>query len=169
MNFGLMFANAGPFTDPHVFAHLATTSEHVGIESLWAVEHVVVPVGYASTYPYDPSGKMPGDHSSPIPDPLIWLTWAAAHSETIKLATGILIVPQRNPAVLAKEVASLDVLSNGRLLFGIGVGWLEEEFDALGVPFERRASGPTSTSRRCGRCGPATMSTSTASSSIGRR
>jgi probable F420-dependent oxidoreductase len=81
---------------------------------------------------------MPGDAETVLPDPLIWLTWVAAHSRTIKLATGILILPQRNPAVLAKEVATLDYLSGGRVLLGIGVGWLEEEFRALGVPFERR-------------------------------
>lgn len=138
MNFGLMFANAGPFTDPHVFAHLATTSEHVGIESLWAVEHVVVPVGYASTYPYDPSGKMPGPDDSPIFDPIASLAYAAALTSKIRLATGVVILPQRHPFYIAKEAATLDVLSGGRAILGIGVGWLEEEFNALGIPFQSR-------------------------------
>jgi probable F420-dependent oxidoreductase len=88
------------------------------------VEHVVVPAGYESAYPYDPSGKMPGPEDSEIPDPLMWLSYLAAATSRIKLATGILILPQRNPVVLAKELATLDVLSGGRLLLGIGwVGW----------------------------------------------
>ena len=117
--------------------HLGKLTEPLGFDSLWTVEHVVVPDSYESEYPYDPSGKMQGA-SSPMPDPLIWLSYVAHATSTIKLGTGILIVPQRNPAVLAKELATLDVLSNGRMLLGVGAGWLEEEFDALGVPFERR-------------------------------
>lgn len=138
MKFGLLFANIMGFATPKGAAELAQGAEAAGFDSLWTVEHVLWPADYASQYPYDPSGKMAGDHSSVIPDPLIWLTWAAAHTQTIKLATGILILPQRNPAVLAKEVATLDQLSEGRAILGIGVGWLEEEFDALGVPFAKR-------------------------------
>src|SRR4029079_5817200 len=115
------------------------TAERVGLESLWTVEHVVIPVGYASTYPYDPSGKIPAPDQVPIPDPLVWLSYAAAVTKTIKLATGILILPQRHPIYVAKEVATLDILSHGRVILGIGVGWLKEEFDALGVPFDERA------------------------------
>jgi probable F420-dependent oxidoreductase len=81
---------------------------------------------------------MPGGEESPIPDPLIWLSFVAAATTRIKLATGILILPQRNPVVLAKELATLDQMSLGRMLLGIGVGWLEEEFDAIGVPFSER-------------------------------
>jgi probable F420-dependent oxidoreductase len=83
---------------------------------------------------------MPGPEESPIPDPLVWLTWIAAATSTLKLATGILILPQRNPVVLAKEVATLDQLSGGRVLLGIGSGWLEEEFQAIGVPFAERGA-----------------------------
>jgi probable F420-dependent oxidoreductase len=138
MDFGIAFANTGPFTQPDAALDFARAAEAAGFESLWTVEHVVVPEGYESTYPYDPSGKMPGGERMPIPDPLIWLTYLAAATERIKLATGILILPQRNPVVLAKELATLDALSGGRLLCGIGVGWLEEEFDAIGVPFSDR-------------------------------
>lgn len=113
-------------------------AEAAGFESVWTVEHVLYPEGYESTYPYSPTGKMPGTADSPIPDPMTWLAFVAATTSTIKLATGILIVPQRNPAVLAKEVATVDALSEGRVMLGIGVGWLEEEFDALGVPFSNR-------------------------------
>jgi probable F420-dependent oxidoreductase len=119
---------------------LARMAEEAGFESLWAVEHVVVPAGYKSQYPYSPDGRMPGREEVSIGDPLIWLTYAAAVTERINLATGILILPQRNPVLLAKECATLDTLSNGRLLLGIGVGWLEEEFAALGIPFERRGA-----------------------------
>ncbi|HEV7761805.1 MAG TPA: LLM class F420-dependent oxidoreductase [Acidimicrobiales bacterium] len=138
MKFGIMFANTGPYTTPEGARALGQAAEDAGIESLWAVEHVVVPKGYASQYPYDPSGRMPGPEDSPIPDPLVWLTYMAAVTTTVKLATGILILPQRNPLVLAKECATLDQLSGGRLLLGVGAGWLEEEFDALGVPFASR-------------------------------
>lgn len=138
MKFGIIFANTGPFSDGAAAATMARAAEEAGFESLWTVEHVVVPSGYESTYPYDPSGKMPGPEESPIPDPLVWLSFVAGATSTIRLATGILIVPQRNPVVLAKEVATLDHLSGGRMELGIGVGWLEEEFDAIGVPFSER-------------------------------
>lgn len=138
MDFGIAFANTGPFTRPDAAAEFAVAAEQAGFESLWTVEHVVVPAGYESTYPYDPSGKMPGGEKSPIPDPLIWLSYVAAVTRTINLATGILILPQRNPVVLAKELATLDRMSDGRMHLGVGVGWLEEEFDAIGVPFAER-------------------------------
>jgi probable F420-dependent oxidoreductase len=138
MKFGIAFANAGRFAEPDAAVEMARAAEDAGFESLWTVEHVVVPSGYTSTYPYDPSGKMPGPEETPIPDPLIWLAYLASATSRIKLATGVLILPQRNPLVLAKELATLDQLSGGRLHLGIGVGWLEEEFDAIGVPFAER-------------------------------
>lgn len=140
MKFGIMFANAGPFAEPDMFAHLVTTAEAVGIESIWTVEHVLVPRGYESTYPYSADGKMPGPDEAPIPDPFVALSFAAALTKKIRLATGVLILPQRHPAYVAKEVASLDVMSKGRVTLGIGVGWLREEFDALGVGFDDRAA-----------------------------
>ncbi|HEX6424640.1 MAG TPA: LLM class F420-dependent oxidoreductase [Acidimicrobiales bacterium] len=139
MKFGIAFANTGPFATPAGASVMAEAAEQSGFESVWTVEHVVVPRDYGSTYPYSPDGKMPGGGAFDIPDPLIWLTWIAAHTTTLRLATGILILPQRNPVVLAKEVATLDALSGGRMLLGIGIGWLEEEFDVLGVPFADRA------------------------------
>lgn len=138
MKFGIAFANTGPFTHPANAVAFAQAAEAAGFESLWTVEHVVVPSNYESAYPYDPSGKMPGGEESSIPDPLIWLAFIASATSRINLATGILILPQRNPVVLAKELATLDQLSGGRLRLGIGVGWLEEEFDAIGVPFADR-------------------------------
>ena len=138
MKFGIVFANTGPFAQPELALEFACAAEAAGFESLWTVEHVVVPKGYESTYPYDPSGKMPGGESSPIPDPLIWLSYLAAATSRIQLATGVMILPQRNPIVFAKEVATLDQMSAGRVQLGVGVGWLKEEFDAIGVPFSER-------------------------------
>lgn len=140
VKFGIIFANTGPFIDPVAAADMARAAEAAGFESLWTVEHTVVPAGYQSTYPYDPSGRMPGGDDVPIPDPLIWLSYLAGVTTTLRLATGILILPQRNPVVLAKEVATLDYLSGGRVDLGVGIGWLEEEFDAIGVPFSERAA-----------------------------
>src|SRR5689334_20693406 len=140
MKFGLMFANAGPLGGPDMTVAVAQLCEELGFESLWTVEHVVVPSGYESEYPYSPDGRMPGGESVPIPDPLVWLAFVAGVTTRIRLATGILILPQRNPLVLAKELATLDLLSRGRMELGVGVGWLREEFDALGVPFERRGA-----------------------------
>jgi probable F420-dependent oxidoreductase len=107
---------------------------------MWTVEHVVVPNRYQSRYPYSPSGRMgSGLEDYPIPDPLIWLAYVASATRTIKLGTAILILPQRNPVVTAKAVATLDHLAGGgRVLLGIGVGWLAEEFAALGLPFADR-------------------------------
>ena len=138
MKFGIVFANTGPFVDPDGAVEMARAAEAAGFESLWTVEHTVVPAGYESTYPYDRSGRMPGSDDAPIPDPLVWLAFLASATSTINLATGILIQPQRNPVVLAKEVATLDHLSGGRVQLGVGVGWLEEEFDAIGIPFTER-------------------------------
>lgn len=139
MKFGIAFANVGPFVQPEEAAFLARTAEEAGIESLWTVEHVAVPEGYEAQYPYSADGKMPGPENSPIPDPLLWLAYVAAETSRIRLATGILILPQRHPIYTAKEVATLDVLSGGRALLGVGIGWLEEEFRALGIPFDERA------------------------------
>ena len=133
-----MFANGGPFSQPENAVGLARLAEEVGFESIWTVEHVVVPTGYQSTYPYSPTGRMPGGEDVPIADPLIWLAYVGAATTTLRLATGILILPQRNPIILAKEIATLDRLTGGRVELGVGVGWLEEEFDALGVPFAER-------------------------------
>src|SRR5207237_4217481 len=101
----------------------------------------IVPDGYASAYPYDPSGKMAGGRNDfPLPDPLIWMAYVAAATTRIKLATGILILPQHNPVLAAKQIATLDHLSRGRILLGIGAGWSREEFAALGVPFAERGA-----------------------------
>lgn len=140
MHFGIAFANTGLYVEPGPARLLAKVAEKAGFESLWTVEHVVVPAGYESTYPYSSTGRMPGSEDAPIPDPLIWLSFVAGVTERIRLATGILILPQRNPVVVAKEIATLDHLSGGRVLLGVGAGWLKEEFEVIGVPFEERGA-----------------------------
>ncbi|MEQ8663084.1 MAG: TIGR03619 family F420-dependent LLM class oxidoreductase [Gammaproteobacteria bacterium] len=147
MKYGIFFANVGRFADPAPFAALVTGAERHGFESVWTVEHVVIPVGYQATYPYDPSGRIPIPSDTALPDPLLPLAYAAALTRTIKLATGILILPQRHPFYIAKEAATLDRLSNGRFLLGVGIGWMKDEFDALGIPFDERAGRTDATIR----------------------
>ena len=139
MKFGLRYCNTGRYVDPAEATALAQAGEAAGFESMWTVEHTVVPGGYGSSYPYADSGKMAGGNNEiPLPDPLIWMAYVAAATKRIKLSTGIMILPQHNPVVVAKQVATLDHMSGGRIMLGIGVGWLKEEFEALGVPFEHR-------------------------------
>lgn len=137
MKFGLVFASSIAI-DHTAALDLCRRAEAAGFESLWGGEHVVLPSTIESAYPYSADGKIPAEPDTPIPDPLIWLAFAAAAAPTMRLGTCILIVPQRNPLVLAKELATLDQLSGGRVELGLGVGWLREEFDALGIPWERR-------------------------------
>jgi probable F420-dependent oxidoreductase len=139
MKFGLRYCNIGRYVDPALAVELVQAGEEAGFESAWTIEHTVVPDGYQSTYPYAASGRMPGGMDDfPIPDPLIWMAYMAAATSRIKLATGILILPQHNPVITAKQVATLDHMSGGRVLLGIGVGWLKEEFDAIGASFADR-------------------------------
>ena len=140
MKFGLRYASLGRYSNGPAAVEVAQAAEAAGFDSIWTVEHVVVPHGYQSRYPYSPSGRMgSGLEDYPIPDPLIWLAYIASATRTIKLGTAILILPQRNPVVTAKAVATLDHLAGGgRVLLGIGVGWLAEEFAALGLPFKDR-------------------------------
>lgn len=141
MKFGLRYCNTSRYVDPKEAVALAQAGEAAGFESLWTVEHTVIPAGYGSAYPYAPSGKMAGGHDDiPLPDPLIWMAYIAAATKTIKLATGILILPQHQPVLAAKQIATLDYMSGGRVLLGIGVGWMKEEFAALGVPFNERGA-----------------------------
>ena len=139
MKIGLIPVNIGMQSLEQVVG-LAQMAEGLGFESVWTFEHVMVPVEYESKYPYSEDGKMAGGPNMPILDPLIALTAVAAHTKTLRLGTGINILSQANPLLLAKQAASLDLLSNGRFMLGAGLGWLREEFDAMGVPFERRGA-----------------------------
>lgn len=130
MKLGIFGINMGPLVQPEALTAVARHAEESGVESLWTGEHVVLPDPQVPPSPAPPESEML--------DPAVALTWAAAATSRIRLGTGIIILPQRNPVVLAKELASLDLLSGGRLIFGIGVGYLEPEFRAIGVPFDRK-------------------------------
>src|SRR5215472_3576967 len=119
---------------------LAVAAEGAGFGSLWVWEHVVMVDRGASRYPYAPDGRIAVPADADWLDPLIALSFAAAATRAIRLATGVLLLPEHNPVALAKRAASLDRLCHGRLALGIGVGWSEEEFAALGIPFERRGA-----------------------------
>jgi probable F420-dependent oxidoreductase len=129
---GLYGINVGPCALPGTSARVARAAEAAGLASLWTAEHVVLPDPQVPPSPLPPR--------TPLLDPAVALAHVAAHTTTIRLATGIVILPQRNPLVLAKELASVDVLSGGRLVFGLGAGYLAPEFRALGVPFEDRGA-----------------------------
>ena len=116
--------------------------EAAGFATVWVPEHVLFFPEYESSYPYSKDGRVPGDPDGVL-DPFTALTFVAANTSTLRLGTGICLVPQRQPVYTAKMVADLDYLSNGRVDFGIGIGWLEEEFDALGMDFKRRAQDTT--------------------------
>jgi probable F420-dependent oxidoreductase len=114
-------------------------AEQLGFESAWIGEHLIIPVKSQSKYPYSKDGAFPAPLNVPFHDPMLALTYAAAVTSKIKLATGVFVVPLRNAITTAKSVASLDVLSNGRVIFGVGVGWWAEEFAATGASFNDRA------------------------------
>jgi probable F420-dependent oxidoreductase len=138
MRIGFFAIGIGRLTSPDWVRTVATNAERLGFASLWAPEHVVLLDRYASKYPYS-AGEFPVPTDTPMGDPFTTLAFAAACTKTIRLGTGICLVPEHNPVVLAKIVATTDLLSKGRLILGAGIGWLEEEFQAIGVPWERRA------------------------------
>ncbi len=139
MKVGLFAIGIGRATTPGVIRLTAEGAERGGFATLWAAEHVVLFDRQDSKYPYSAGGEFPIPADADWLDPFITLTFAAAVTSRIRLATGICLVPEHNPLVLAKEIASLDRLAGGRFALGVGVGWSAEEFAALGIPFERRA------------------------------
>jgi probable F420-dependent oxidoreductase len=132
MLLGLVHVNMGWMSRPEAVAEGARAAESAGFDSVWAGEHVILPDPQVPPSPMSPQ--------DPALDSLLALTWAAAHTSAIRLATGILILPQRNPVVLAKQVATLDVLSGGRVMLGVGAGYLEPEFRAVGASFAERGA-----------------------------
>lgn len=139
MKVGIIPVNIGPESGAQMI-QLAQLAESLGYESVWTFEHVIVPVDYESKYPYNASGKMGAPPETNFVDPLIALSAIAASTSRIRLGTGVNILSQVNPIYMAKQAASLDFISNGRFMLGVGIGWLREEFEALGVPFERRGA-----------------------------
>jgi alkanesulfonate monooxygenase SsuD/methylene tetrahydromethanopterin reductase-like flavin-dependent oxidoreductase (luciferase family) len=132
MRLGLVHVNMASMSRPDGLVAATRAAEAAGFDSVWAGEHIVLPDPQVPPSPMGPR--------EPALDSLLALAWAAAHTTTIRLATGILILPQRNPLVLAKQVATLDVLSGGRVMLGVGAGYLEPEFRALGADFAARGA-----------------------------
>ena len=130
MKFGLHSVNLHTCGYPDAAARIGRAAEAAGFESLWVADHVVLPDPPVAGRPMTPDQR--------LLDPIVALTFLAAHTQRIRLATGVIILPQRQALVLAKQLASLDVLSNGRLIFGLGVGWCEPEMRAVGAPFAER-------------------------------
>jgi probable F420-dependent oxidoreductase len=141
MKFGMRYSNTGEFRQAERAVELVQAGERAGFESAWTVEHILIPPTYESKYPYTADGRIPSsDEKTYLPDPMMWMMYCAAHTTTIRFGTAVMILPVRNPVLLAKEAATFDALSGGRLMLGMGVGWLEEEFAAMGVPFARRGA-----------------------------
>lgn len=140
MRLGLHALGIGTGADRAVIDAVASAADELGFASLWAGEHVVMVDRPASRYPYSGDGVIAVPAQADWLDPMIALGFAAAASSRISIATGVLLLPEHNPVIVAKQAASLDRLSGGRLTLGVGVGWSREEFDALGVSFERRGA-----------------------------
>jgi probable F420-dependent oxidoreductase len=139
MKIGITAIGIGKAARPGTIRAVAEHAERLNFATLWAPEHVVLFDNPASRYPYSDDGRFLAGSTISLLDPFIGLTYAAAYTERLRLATGICLVPEHNPLALAKVIASLDYLSGGRLALGVGIGWAAEEFAALDIPFERRA------------------------------
>lgn len=140
MDVGLEMPIFGPAATRNGLREVATLSEELGFESLWIGDHIAMPAQFDSKYDYTLDGRYPGDRKVNRFDAFTGLAFTASITETVKLGTSVLIAPYRHPLETAKMWASLDVLSGGRVLVGVGVGWLREEFDALGIPPSERGA-----------------------------
>ena len=138
MKFGLTHGNMGRTSAPVLAREMARAAEAAGFESLWSTDHAVIPSNYEHIYPETDDGQYPFPFDHPLADPFPWLTWVGAVTERVKLGTAICVLPQRNPIVTAKTAATVDHLTGGRLILGVGAGWLREEFEVLGADFENR-------------------------------
>jgi probable F420-dependent oxidoreductase len=138
MKIGFFAVGIGHLSRPDLVKTVAVHAERLNFATVWAPEHVVLLDKHISKYPYS-KGEFPLPTDTAFADPFVTLGYAAAYTSRVKLVTGICLVPEHNPVVLAKVVGTLDQLSGGRFTLGVGVGWLEEEFNAVGVPWERRA------------------------------
>jgi probable F420-dependent oxidoreductase len=142
MEFGVSLPGRGPLATPDSILRLATKADALGYDSLFVTDHVVLPASMArSVYPYSSTGQLPGGAAQDYLEPLAVLGWLAHVTKRIRIGTSVLVVPYRNPVVTAKTLATIDRLSNGRVILGAGVGWLREEFEALASPpFEARGA-----------------------------
>ena len=142
MKIGCHLPMFGPIGTRHAVLTFARRMEALGYDSLWASDHVVIPHRIASCYPYSPTGKFPLAPEVPFLEPLTTLALVAGVTERVQLGTSILVLPHRNPVLAAKMAATIDHLSEGRLVLGVGVGWMREEIELLGGNYDRR--GPWS-------------------------
>lgn len=140
MRYSLHALGIGAGANPETIAAVAAAAEAAGFARLWAGEHVVMVDGPDERYPYSADGRIAVPADADWLDPFAVLAFAAAATTTMRLATGVLLLPEHNPLIVAKQASSVDVLSRGRLDLGIGIGWSRAEFEALGVPFEGRAA-----------------------------
>ncbi|PKB67779.1 MAG: hypothetical protein BZY81_03880 [SAR202 cluster bacterium Io17-Chloro-G4] len=141
MKYGFTLPGRGPLATPERLGILARKGEEFGFDSLLTGDHILVPRTINSPYPYTETGEFPGAPSGESMEQLTLLAFLAGQTSKIRLVTSVIIVPHRNPLVAAKALATLDVLSQGRLVVGVGVGWMREEFEALGLPpFEERGA-----------------------------
>jgi probable F420-dependent oxidoreductase len=140
VEFDLWVPTATPFCTGEVLRRLGRAAEDRGVRTVWVGEHVVLFEEYGSRYPYSGDGKLPAPPDAGLLEPMTALAYLAAATDRLRLGTAMCLVPQRHPVFTAKEVATVDWLSDGRLDFGVGVGWLQEEFRALGVPWPRRGA-----------------------------
>ena len=139
MKYGFPIPSRGPLGTPETIVRIAKAGEELGYDALYAGDHILLPRDVASRYPYTAGGEFPGGVTGDWMEVLTLLAFVAGQTSRIRLVTGVLIVPHRNPLVAAKALATLDVLLRGRLVMGIGVGWMREEFEALELPpFEER-------------------------------
>ena len=140
MRFDVWLPTANPFTTPELLETIGRECEERSVNAIWVGEHVVTFEEYSSSYPYSDDGRVPLPAETGLLEPFTTLAFLAAITSTVRLGTAMCLLPQRNPVYTAKEVATLDWLSNGRVDLGVGVGWLREEFEALEVPWERRGA-----------------------------
>src|SRR5947199_1362262 len=138
MDFGLHLPNAGPFAKGPDILQVARSAEELGFHSVWLFDHLFTPTDLTSKYPYMPDGSYPMLPEFPFYDPVSVMGALAGATERIKFGTRVLIAPYRHPVVLAKELATTDALAGGRMILGVGAGWMAEEFDAVDVPMDER-------------------------------
>jgi len=143
MKFGLRLPGAGPYAGPEAISAFAIKAEELGFHSLWMTDHIALPTAVDTKYPYREDGKFFWPPETPYLDVIGVLTWAAAATSRIEVGTSVLIASWHHPINTAKALATLDVLNGGRTIVGIGTGWMKEQFDILGAPFDTRGARTT--------------------------